>query len=479
MISPFPRFIAVGATATALQYAILLLAVELGGMSPTPASSLGFVISAVFSYLANKHVTFEADTPNTVAAPRFVVMVILGLIVTSLCMRTLTSFGVHYLLGQVLTTALVLTINFQLASRWVFRRPVKMSLRPVQQIGRALPLRAAPCLEIVVPCFNEEDVLPQTAVALRSMLAELRNEGLAAPGSHICFVDDGSRDRTWNMIAAMAHRHDDVYGLKLSRNFGHQGAVLAGMMECATDAVVTIDADLQDDERCIAEMLRRYREGYDVVLGVRSHRSSDSLFKRVTAELYYRALIAAGVRIVFNHADFRLLSREALAILRDYRESNLFLRGLIPLIGLPSTLVEYARKERQAGESKYPLQKMLALAWEGVSSFSIMPLRTVAALGAVISMGALAVTAWALWQRLSGDVVPGWASTVVPMYFLGGIQILCLGVIGEYVGKIYLETKRRPRYSIEQDTRRAGARPAAEPGTAEWHESSLQRSQSG
>ncbi|MFL6578200.1 MAG: glycosyltransferase family 2 protein, partial [Povalibacter sp.] len=330
-------------------------------------------------------------------------------------------------------------------------------------------------LAIVVPCYNEEEVLLQTAGALRSLMGELRDERLASADSYLCFVDDGSRDQTWNMISALSSRHDEVQGFKLSRNFGHQGAVLAGMLECDRDVVVTIDADLQDDERCIIEMLRRYREGFDVVLGVRSDRSSDSAFKRFTAELYYRAVRAAGVRIVFNHADFRLLSREAIAILRQYGESNLFLRGLIPLIGLPSTLVEYARKERQAGESKYPFKKMLAFAWEGVTSFSVMPLRAVAATGALISLASLAVTVWALGERLVGDVVPGWASTVVPMYFLGGVQILCLGVIGEYVGKIYIETKRRPRYSIEHDTRgNMAVKSDSDQEGLEWPEPSLQ-----
>jgi polyisoprenyl-phosphate glycosyltransferase len=357
-------------------------------------------------------------------------------------------------------------------------------MRHARHIGYPLRSRGLPTLAVVVPCYNEEEVLAQTLSSLRALVAALRKEGLASLDSYICFVDDGSRDRTWSMISAMTSRYDDVHGLKLTRNFGHQGAVLAGMLECGTDVVVTIDADLQDDERCIAEMLRRYQDGYDVVLGVRADRSTDTRFKRFTAELYYRALRAAGVRVVFNHADFRLMSREALAILREFRESNLFLRGLIPLIGLPSTIVEYARKERQAGESKYPFKKMLALAWEGVTSFSIMPLRAVAAIGAVISLVSLCVTVWALFQRLLGDFVPGWASTVVPMYFLGGVQILCLGIIGEYVGKIYMETKRRPRYSIEHDTRRAATQQRkaeiaspllqeSEPHEPQWDEAEL------
>jgi glycosyltransferase involved in cell wall biosynthesis len=307
-----------------------------------------------------------------------------------------------------------------------------------------------PVLAIVVPCHNEEEMLPVTAEALKSLLADLKTSGLAADSSYVCFIDDGSRDRTWERICELASTSSDFRGLKLSRNFGHQGAVLSGMLECNADAVVTIDADLQDDERCIVDMMRRYHDGCEVVLGVRSNRSSDSFFKRFSAELYYRLLQAVGVRIVFNHADYRLMSRRALSFLREYSEINLFLRGVVPLLGLKSAIVEYARRERFAGESKYPLRKMLALAWDGITSFSVSPLRTVSGLGVLISAAALAVTFWALYVRFLGTgAVPGWASTVLPIYFLGGIQILCLGILGEYVGKIYVETKRRPRYLID------------------------------
>jgi glycosyltransferase involved in cell wall biosynthesis len=310
--------------------------------------------------------------------------------------------------------------------------------------------RTDPILAIVVPCHNEEEMLPLTAQALQSLLADLRSGGLAAAASYVCFVDDGSRDRTWEKICELAANSTDFRGLKLSRNFGHEGAVLSGMLECEADAVVTIDADLQDDERCIIDMMRRYHEGCEVVLGVRSNRSSDSFFKRFSAEIYYRLLQAVGVRVVFNHADFRLMSRRALSFLREYSEINLFLRGVVPLLGLKSSIVEYARRERFAGESKYPLRKMLALAWDGITSFSVSPLRTVSGLGVLISAAALAVTFWAIYVRFFGThAVPGWASTVLPIYFLGGIQILCLGVLGEYVGKIYVETKRRPRYLID------------------------------
>lgn len=320
--------------------------------------------------------------------------------------------------------------------------------------GVARRAEASVTCAIVVPCYNEAESLPDTAVALAALLSDLRQRELVNGASHICFVDDGSRDKTWALITAFAASGPTFRGIKLTRNFGHQGAVLAGMFECDADVIVTIDADLQDDERCVVTMLEKYRSGMDVVLGVREDRATDSVFKRFSAETYYRVLRGLGVNVTFNHADFRLLSRRAIEILRGYTETNLFLRGIIPLVGLRSCTVPYARRERLAGESKYPLSKMLALAWEGITSFSIAPLRIVAGLGALIALGALAVTGWAFYVRVFGSgFVPGWASTVVPMYFLGGVQILCLGVLGEYVGKIYLETKRRPRYLVDVDTK--------------------------
>ena len=308
----------------------------------------------------------------------------------------------------------------------------------------------APRIAIVVPCHNEQEVLRGTTTALLEQLEDLRARSLIAPESYLCLVDDGSSDGTWPLIRELHEAHRGVQGLKLTRNFGHQNAVLAGVLECQADAVVTIDADLQDDESCIEEMIRQHSAGHDIVLGVRNDRSSDSLGKRATAQGYYRLLGALGVNVTFNHADYRLLSRRALDELRQYPETNLFLRGIVPMLGLKTTTVAYARAARAAGRSKYPAHRMFGLAWEGITSLSVAPLRMVAALGFLIALGSLVVTAWALVVKFSsGTAVPGWASTVVPMYFLGGVQILCLGVIGEYVGKIYLETKRRPRYAVE------------------------------
>ncbi len=313
-------------------------------------------------------------------------------------------------------------------------------------------------LAIVVPCFNEREVIPGAAKALLALLDTLREDGLVSPHSYLCFVDDGSTDDSWSVITGLHARNPCVRGLKLTRNFGHQGAVLAGLLDCDADAVVSLDADLQDDQTCIAAMVRQFAAGKDIVLGVRDDRSTDGWLKRVTAQNYYRLLRLIGINVVVDHADFRLLSRRAVAELRQYPETNLFLRGLVPLLGLPTGEVHYARRARSAGVTKYPTRRMLSLAWEGVTSFSVAPLRLVSALGFVIALGSLFVTLWALMVKfVAGNAVPGWASTVVPLYFLGGVQILCLGVIGEYVGKIYLESKRRPRYAIERRLGPAGA----------------------
>lgn len=302
----------------------------------------------------------------------------------------------------------------------------------------------------MVPCFNEQQVLRDTVLALLARLDSLRDMNLATEDSHLWLVDDGSTDGTWQLIRELHAKDPRTQGLKLTRNFGHQGALLAGLMECQADVVISIDADLQDDDACIVEMVCAYLAGSDVVMAVRDDRSADTFTKRVTAIGYYRLLRLMGVDVVLNHADYRLLSRRALEELRQYPESNLFLRGIVPLLGLRTSMVHYARRARAAGESKYPARRMFSLAWEGVTSFSVAPVRMVSALGFVISLASLGVTFWALAVKLLFEsAVPGWTSTVVPMYFLGGVQILCLGVIGEYVGKIYLEAKRRPRYAVE------------------------------
>ncbi len=308
-----------------------------------------------------------------------------------------------------------------------------------------------PQIAIVVPCYNEEEVLPTTIERLLALKDGLVQEGLIASTSTITFVDDGSRDTTWSLIENAVKASPSIHGIKLSKNFGHQNALIAGLLNVEGDAVVSIDADLQDDLSAIREMVVRYLDEAEVVYGVRKHRQSDTLFKRLTAEGYYKLLASFGVDIVFNHADYRLLGRSALNALKDFGETNLFLRGIIPQLGFKSASVYYKREERFAGESKYPIKKMFALAWDGLTSFSPMPLRVITAFGMVVSVFTFLMSIFVLIYKLFFDgSVPGWASTVMPIFFLGGVQLLSLGVIGEYIYKIYSEVKHRPRYIVER-----------------------------
>jgi glycosyltransferase involved in cell wall biosynthesis len=305
-------------------------------------------------------------------------------------------------------------------------------------------------LGIVVPCYNEQEVLPETAKRLLELMSRLQNTGVITSDSAIYFVDDGSKDSTWQLIQNLAAQDIRVHGVKLSRNKGHQNALLAGLSVAKEDAVVTVDADLQDDINVIEEMVQRFSEGCEIVYGVRMSRTVDTAFKRGTAQIYYKVLESVGVEIIYNHADYRLMSQRAVRHLQEYSEVNLFLRGIIPLLGFPTGTVYYDRSARFAGESKYPLRRMLALAFDGITSFSVTPLRFIAALGLAVFLMSFAMVAWVLYGRLFMDAaIPGWASSVIPIYFLGGIQLLSIGVVGEYVAKIYMETKRRPRFSIE------------------------------
>ncbi|MFO1430624.1 MAG: glycosyltransferase family 2 protein [Candidatus Competibacteraceae bacterium] len=306
-------------------------------------------------------------------------------------------------------------------------------------------------LGIVVPCYNEEAVLPEISRRLLDLLSHLWQAGLVTADSALYFVDDGSKDHTWRIIESLATAGTRVHGIKLSRNRGHQNALLAGLFGAKGDAVVTVDADLQDDIAVIEDMIHRFSEGCEIVYGVRKSRSADTVFKRSSAGMYYKFLAWMGVDIVYNHADFRLMGRRAIDCLQQYSEVNLFLRGIIPLLGFPTATVYYDRSERFAGVSKYPLRRMLALAIDGITSFSVMPLRFIAVLGLLVCLLSIAMIGWALYLRLfTNAAIPGWASSVLPIYFLGGIQLLSIGVLGEYIAKIYLETKHRPRYFIEK-----------------------------
>lgn len=306
-------------------------------------------------------------------------------------------------------------------------------------------------LYIVVPCYNEEAVLNETSEQMAALMDKMCGEGLVTSDSRIVFVDDGSRDKTWLMIDELTKKKDVFAGIKLAHNAGHQNAVFGGLMtvmdEC--DCAVSIDADLQDDINVIREMVIKFRGGCDVVYGVRNKRDTDTWFKRTTAVGFYKLMQVMGVNIVFNHADFRLMSRRALKALADYPERNLFLRGMVPTLGFNTDCVYYDRHERFAGESKYPLKKMLSFAFDGITSFSISPIRAISAMGLIACVIAVAMAVYTLVSKLTGHTDAGWASLMLSLWFVGGVQLLSLGLIGEYIGKMYKEVKRRPRYIIE------------------------------
>jgi glycosyltransferase involved in cell wall biosynthesis len=306
-------------------------------------------------------------------------------------------------------------------------------------------------LAIVVPCYNEEEVLPETNRRLLSLLTRLHDLQLISVDSSVYYVDDGSKDSTWYLIESLAEIDTRIHGIKLSGNRGHQNALLSGLLTVEGDAVVSIDADLQDDVSVIEAMVREFIGGAEVVYGVRDSRQTDTSFKRSTALMYYGLMKKMGVNLVHNHADFRLLGRRAVEALRQYGEVNMFLRGIVPLIGYRAATVKYDRAERFAGVSKYPLRKMLTFAAEGITSFSIVPLRMITLFGFLVSGFSFAMILFIIYGTLVlKAAIPGWASSVVPIYFLGGIQLLSIGILGEYVAKIYLETKQRPRYFIEK-----------------------------
>ena len=310
---------------------------------------------------------------------------------------------------------------------------------------------SAPVLYLVVPCYNEQEVLSDTAEKLAHKLTQLIDAGKISDRSRIAFVNDGSSDCTWEIIRAYTERSALFSGINLAHNEGHQNALLAGLMTVLpyADVTISMDADLQDDINAVDAMLEKYAAGVNIVYGVRADRSSDTFFKRFTAESFYRAMRALGANIVFNHADFRLMDRRALTALAEYPEVNLFLRGIVPMIGLTHGVVYYARKERLAGVSKYPWRRMASFAWEGVTSLSARPIRLIAQMGMFISFISGLMLIWSIVRHFIGETVVGWTSLVVSLWFLGGRILLSVGVIGEYVAKIYLEVKRRPRYLVQ------------------------------
>ena len=311
-----------------------------------------------------------------------------------------------------------------------------------------------PILYIVIPCYNEQEVLPITAPMFLNKLKQLMSDGLISGDSRVMFVNDGSTDGTWDIISKLAAEDEHFIGISQSRNRGHQNALLAGLMEAKDrcDISISIDCDGQDDIDAMDKMIAEYLGGCEVVYGVRSSREADSFFKRTTAQGFYRLLSAMGAEVVYNHADYRLVSSRVLRELAGFKEVNLFLRGMVPLVGFKSTCVEYARCERLAGKSKYPLSKMLSLAADGITILSVKPLRLITSFGVFVALLSFIGVIWAIISALCGDTVAGWASTTCIVCFVGGVQLVCLGIIGEYIGKIYLETKGRPRYIISERT---------------------------
>lgn len=314
--------------------------------------------------------------------------------------------------------------------------------------------RKDPILYIVIPCYNEQEVLPITAPLFLQKINDLAAAGKISPDSRVLFVNDGSRDRTWEIINELAASDEHYVGICQSRNRGHQNAVLAGLMEAKDrcDITISIDCDGQDDINAMDGMVDAYRDGCDVVYGVRSKRDTDTFFKRFTAESFYKLLNAMGAEVVYNHADYRLMSARVLQEFAKFKEVNLFLRGMVPLVGFKSDVVTYERHERLAGESHYPLSKMLALAFDGITSLSNKPIRLITGSGIFVSLISFIGVIWAIIEAAMGSVVAGWASTICIVCFMSGVQLVCLGVIGEYIGKIYMETKARPRYIISERT---------------------------
>ena len=312
----------------------------------------------------------------------------------------------------------------------------------------------SPRLFIVIPCYNEEQVLPITSEMFLNKLTELSDSGKIAADSRILFVDDGSKDNTWQIISALSKKDPHFIGIRQSRNRGHQNAVLAGLMEAKDqcDITISIDCDGQDDLNAMNQMVEEYLNGCQIVYGVRSSRKTDTFFKRTTAQGFYKILKGMGVETVYNHADYRLVSSRVLQEFANFKEVNLFLRGMFPMVGFKSTCVYYERHERLAGESKYPLRKMLALAFEGITSLSIQPLRIIMGLGCFIASLSFIGVIWSIVVALIGESVPGWASMTSIICFIGGVQLICTGILGEYIGKIYMEVKQRPRYIISERT---------------------------
>lgn len=310
-----------------------------------------------------------------------------------------------------------------------------------------------PVLYVVIPCYNEEEVLPETTKRMKKKLIDLIDKKQISNKSKVMYINDGSRDKTWDIIKNINEKEPLFTGISLSRNRGHQNALLGGLMTAKNyaDVIISMDADLQDDINTIDEMIEKYKQGNEIVYGVRKSRKKDSLFKRITAESFYKVMKTLGVDCIYNHADYRLTSKRVLEEFSNYKEVNLFLRGMFPLLGFKSDIVYYERNKRFAGKSKYPLKKMLNFAWDGITSFSVKPLRLICTLGFLILLVSICIMIYSLYRKIGGNTVDGWTFLSISIWFIGGLQMISIGIIGEYIGKMYNETKARPRYIIEEN----------------------------
>lgn len=445
----FIRFLIIGTINTVFSYGVYTLMLFVG-IEYQFASLCAVISGVIFSF--NTQGKFVFNNTNKKLFVRFTVCWFLIYLFNIFLIGKFISFGFNAYESGAITLIPVTLFSYLVQKLIVFREnktPLDNSIILSQPNSPRLFMNTH--LAIVVPCYNEEEVLPETNSRLLELMTSMQKIGLVSENSGIYYVDDGSRDRTWELISSFNAENPCIHGIKLSKNRGHQNALLAGIYSAEGDAIVSIDADLQDDINVIKEMVCRYNEGNEIIYGVRSSRKSDTFFKRFSAQLYYRVLKSMGVDLVYNHADYRLMSRRVIDCLRSYKEVNLFLRGIIPQLGFRTTTVCYERNERFKGESKYPLGKMLALAADGVTSFSVIPLRMITWLGLLVSLGSLAMVIWILIGKFAmHSTIPGWASSVLPIYFIGGIQLLSIGILGEYLSKIYMETKERPRYFIEK-----------------------------
>ena len=451
------RYLLVGVVNTLVGLGAIYFAMYFLRLDIFQANALGYSVGILLSFGLNKAWTFRNNDQVIYSFLRYLLVLAVGYLANLATVLISNShFGLNPYIAQALGVIPYTAIGFMGSRYFAFRTQGGIEATIIHAheatVFNKKPLISRMIdLSVVVPCYNEEAVLLETTRQLEDLFRQLINEDKITPNSRIYYVDDGSRDRTWELIEFLSEGHEFIHGIKLSRNRGHQNALLAGLLTAKGEVIISIDADLQDELSAIKKMIEFYAAGYDIVYGVRAARRADTFFKSFTAIAYYRLLSIMGVEIIYNHADYRLMSRQVIEALREFGEINLFLRGIIPQLGFSYALVYYDRAERYAGESKYPLKKMLSFAWQGITSFSDLPLRLITGIGLLVSLISFLITLWAIAVRLfTQDAIPGWASTVLPIYFLGGIQLLCLGIIGEYLAKIYSETKRRPRYIIEK-----------------------------